>query len=135
VAPNHPIASSLSPAESLEGCNEKGGWVSKDPTSPNAKGYFLDMAVVSDAGFSRKANSANFPLWRFEDLRAQGIVLTWTTLNKWIDERGFPPGRMIGRFRTWTAAEVLACKTDCPGPAPNSIAVFGCWWIGATDEA
>jgi hypothetical protein len=66
------------------------------------------MAVVSDAGFSRKANSANFPLWRFDDLRAQGIVLTWTTLNKWIDERGFPPGRMIGRFRTWTAAEVLA---------------------------
>jgi hypothetical protein len=66
------------------------------------------MAVVSEAGFSRKGQSANNPLWRFEDLRAQGIVQTWTTLNKWIDEKGFPPGRIIGRFRTWTAAEVLA---------------------------
>ena len=66
------IANTRSPAESLEGCNEKGRPGFTDPTSPNAKGYFLDMAVVSDAGFSRKANSANFPLWRFEDLRALG---------------------------------------------------------------
>jgi hypothetical protein len=66
------------------------------------------MAVVSDAGLSRKAESANFPLRRFEDLRAQRIVQTWTSLNKWIDEKGFPPGRIIGRFRTWTQAEVLA---------------------------
>jgi predicted DNA-binding transcriptional regulator AlpA len=47
-------------------------------------------------------------LLRFEDLRAKRIVRTWTTLNNWIDARGFPPGRMIGRFRTWTEAEVLA---------------------------
>jgi predicted DNA-binding transcriptional regulator AlpA len=45
---------------------------------------------------------------RFEDLRTLGIVQTWTSLNKWIDERGFPPGRIIGRFRTWTQAEVMA---------------------------
>ena len=43
-------------------------------------------------------------LLRFEDLRSLGIVRTWTTLNSWIDNRGFPPGRMIGRFRTWTEA-------------------------------
>ena len=47
-------------------------------------------------------------LLRFDDLRSLGIVRTWTTLNDWIDHRGFPPGRMIGRFRTWTEAEILA---------------------------
>jgi hypothetical protein len=47
-------------------------------------------------------------LLHFEDLREQRIVRTWTTLNHWIDERGFPPGRIIGKFRTWTEAEVLA---------------------------
>jgi hypothetical protein len=47
-------------------------------------------------------------LLRFEDLRKQRIVRTWTTLNDWVDNRGFPPGRMIGRFRTWTEAEVMA---------------------------
>jgi len=47
-------------------------------------------------------------LLRFEDLRDKRIVRTWNTLNNWIDTRGFPPGRMIGRFRTWTEAEVMA---------------------------
>jgi predicted DNA-binding transcriptional regulator AlpA len=47
-------------------------------------------------------------LLHFEDLRAKRVVQTWTTLNKWIDERGFPPGRILGRFRTWTEAEVMA---------------------------
>jgi hypothetical protein len=44
----------------------------------------------------------------FENLREQGIVQTWAILNRWIDQRGFPPGRIIGRFRTWTVAEVMA---------------------------
>jgi hypothetical protein len=66
------------------------------------------MVLVSDAARSRKALSATLPLLRFDDLREQGIVKTWHTLNHWIDERGFPPGRMIGRFRTWTQAEVMA---------------------------
>jgi hypothetical protein len=66
------------------------------------------MTLVDAGGRPRKAESANLPLLRFEDLRAQGIVQTWTSLNKWIDERGFPPGRIIGRFRTWTVAEVMA---------------------------
>jgi hypothetical protein len=47
-------------------------------------------------------------LLRFEDLRDKRIVRTWNTFNNWIDTRGFPPGRMIGRFRTWTEAEVMA---------------------------
>ena len=50
---------------------------------------------------------AKLPLLRFDDLRALGVVRTWQSLNKWIDERGFPPGRMIGRFRTWTVAELM----------------------------
>ena len=53
------------------------------------------------------ARIANLPLLRFDDLRALGVVRTWQSLNKWIDERGFPPGRMIGRFRTWTVAELM----------------------------
>jgi hypothetical protein len=66
------------------------------------------MTVVSDAGTARKGFSATLPLMRYEDLRAAGIVRTWQTLNLWIDARGFPPGRMIGRWRTWTQAEVMA---------------------------
>ena len=72
------------------------------------------MTVVSDAGTTRKAISATLPLMRYEDLRASGIVKTWHTLNKYIDERGFPPGRMIGRFRTWTVAEVMAWVESQP---------------------
>jgi hypothetical protein len=68
----------------------------------------LSTDVVNQAPVGRKANSDTLPLLRYEDLRAQGIVQTWTSLNKWIDERGFPPGRIIGRFRTWTVAEVMA---------------------------
>ena len=44
----------------------------------------------------------------FEDLRSQRIVQTRTTLKKWIDEQGFPAGRMVGRHRVWTTAEVMA---------------------------
>jgi hypothetical protein len=72
------------------------------------------MVLVSDAARSRKALSATLPLLRFDDLRGQGIVKTWHTLNHWIDERGFPPGRMIGRFRTWTQAEVMAWVESQP---------------------
>jgi predicted DNA-binding transcriptional regulator AlpA len=66
------------------------------------------MELVSDAPARRKTDSVSLPLLRFDDLSRLGIVKTWTSLNKWIDERGFPPGRIIGRFRTWTTAEVMA---------------------------
>jgi hypothetical protein len=71
-------------------------------------GVFQTMALVSDAGDRVKADSANLPLLRFEGLREQGIVKTWHTLNHWIDTKGFPAGRLIGRHRTWTVAEVMA---------------------------
>jgi predicted DNA-binding transcriptional regulator AlpA len=66
------------------------------------------MSVLQGGSESRKADSVSLPLLKFEDLRVLGIVRTWTSLNKWIDERGFPPGRIIGRYRTWTTAEVMA---------------------------
>jgi hypothetical protein len=53
-------------------------------------------------------SQATLPLLKFDDLSRLGIVSTWTSLNKWIDERGFAPGRIIGRYRTWTVAEVMA---------------------------
>ena len=75
--------------------------------------------MSTEGGPSRK-----LPLLRFADLREQGIVKTWHSLNKWIDERGFPAGRMIGRHRTWTVGEVMdwiaaqpSCKTALRGVA------------------
>jgi len=63
-------------------------------------------------------------LLRFSDLRDQHIVRTRTTLNQWIDGRGFPPGRIIGKYRVWTEDEVMAwieaqptCKTPLRGYA------------------
>jgi hypothetical protein len=47
-------------------------------------------------------------LLHFQDLREANIVRTWQTLNDWVDNRGFPPGRIIGKFRTWTEAEIMA---------------------------
>ena len=40
-------------------------------------------------------------LLRFKDLGEPdlGLVNTWTTLNRWIEQEGFPPGRLIGRDR------------------------------------
>ena len=43
----------------------------------------------------------------FPDLRAAGIVQSRTTLNKMIDERGFPPGRIVANRRIWTSVEIL----------------------------
>jgi hypothetical protein len=65
------------------------------------------MTLVTCAPSARKADSATLPLLRFDDLKRLGIVQTWTSLNLWIDTKGFPPGRLIGRFRTWTTAEVM----------------------------
>jgi hypothetical protein len=45
----------------------------------------------------------------FPDLGPDGLnlVQNWTTLNRWISELGFPPGRMLGRRRAWTEREVF----------------------------
>jgi predicted DNA-binding transcriptional regulator AlpA len=57
----------------------------------------------------------------FEDLVQRRLVKTWTTLNRWIDQEGFPPGRLIGRNRVWTEAEVWAWIGPAP-PASRSYA-------------
>lgn len=48
-------------------------------------------------------------LLRFKDLGEPPLKLvnTWTTLNRWIEQEGFPRGRLIGRDRIWVEAEVL----------------------------
>jgi hypothetical protein len=48
-------------------------------------------------------------LLRFKDLgdKPLELVSTWTTLNRWIEQEGFPRGRLIGRDRVWTEDEVL----------------------------
>jgi hypothetical protein len=58
----------------------------------------------------------------FPDLGPDGLKLVqnWTTLNRWIAELGFPPGRMLGRRRAWTEQEVFAWIERQPiaNPAP-----------------
>ena len=46
---------------------------------------------------------------RFNDLRERRIVDNRTTLYRWIKERGFPPGILLGpNTRAWTEEEVEA---------------------------
>jgi hypothetical protein len=61
-------------------------------------------------------------LLRFADLRGESdpslkICRSWVTLNKYIDERGFPPGFMCGGFRTWTEISVRTwLENQAPAP-------------------
>ena len=50
----------------------------------------------------------NSPIYlRFRDLKDRGLVRNRTTLGRWIRDRGFPPGTMIGlNTRVWTAEEI-----------------------------
>ena len=50
----------------------------------------------------------------FPDLCEQKLVQNWTTLNRWIEEKGFPPGHMLGRRRAWLAREVEAWVESQP---------------------
>ncbi len=44
---------------------------------------------------------------RFADLKALGIVASWTTLQRWIRRNGFPPGTKIGpATRVWSRQEI-----------------------------
>ena len=45
-------------------------------------------------------------LLKFQDLSDLGVVRTWTTLNKLIDDEGFPRGRILSRHRVWLELEV-----------------------------
>jgi predicted DNA-binding transcriptional regulator AlpA len=44
---------------------------------------------------------------RFRDLRDRGVVDNRTTLKRWVDGQGFPPGKKIGpNTRVWDEDEV-----------------------------
>lgn len=44
---------------------------------------------------------------RFADLKAKGLVTNRETLGRWIREKGFPPGKLIGpNTRVWTDQEI-----------------------------
>ena len=44
---------------------------------------------------------------RFRDLKERGIVSNRVTLANWIQDQGFPPGRLIGpNVRAWTEDEI-----------------------------
>ncbi len=46
---------------------------------------------------------------RFCDLKRLNIVTNWVTLRNWIDNQGFPPGKLAGpNARVWDEPEVAA---------------------------
>jgi predicted DNA-binding transcriptional regulator AlpA len=52
---------------------------------------------------------------RFRDLKARGVVDNWMTLNNWIDNEGFPSGRLTGpNIRTWNESDVEAWLESRP---------------------
>jgi len=52
---------------------------------------------------------------RFRDLKARGIVGNWTTLLRWIRDRGFPVGVMLGaNTRVWPEDEINAWLANLP---------------------
>jgi hypothetical protein len=55
-------------------------------------------------------------LLRFKDLGKPPLelVTTWQTINRWIEQEGFPRGRRIGRDRVWIEDEVLAWVANRP---------------------
>ena len=54
-------------------------------------------------------------LIRFAELKKRGIVTNYPTLNRWIKERDFPPGFMLGpNTRVWREADVDAWLQSRP---------------------
>ena len=54
-------------------------------------------------------------LLRFRDLKAREIVNNHVTLKRWIDEQGFPPGKMLGpNTRVWAEDEIVAWVKSRP---------------------
>jgi hypothetical protein len=52
---------------------------------------------------------------RFRTLQARGIVDNYVTLTRWIEDCGFPPGRLLGpNCRAWTEEEVAAWLSSRP---------------------
>jgi predicted DNA-binding transcriptional regulator AlpA len=60
-------------------------------------------------------------LLRFRDLKARGLVNNWVTLSRWVQEQGFPPGRLLGpNTRVWTEAEIEAWVVSRPIAKANT---------------
>jgi len=66
----------------------------------------------------------NIRYFRFDDLKAAGIVRNRPTLYRWIKERGFPGGILLGpNTRAWPEADILrwleSKSTDGETPEPQ----------------
>jgi len=61
---------------------------------------------------------------RFRDLKARNIVTNWVTLNNWINNEGFPPGRLVGpNTRLWDESDVEAWIESRPAGRKPSPAI------------
>jgi hypothetical protein len=57
---------------------------------------------------------------RFKDLRARNIVRNYTTLQRWIEKRGFPPGIWPGaNTHAWAEDEIEAWLAAQPKKKPR----------------
>jgi hypothetical protein len=43
----------------------------------------------------------------FEDIKSRRLAGNWNVLNDLIDQKGFPPGYVVGRRRFWLELDVL----------------------------
>jgi len=52
---------------------------------------------------------------RFRDLKARGLVDNRTTLQRWIQQQQFPPGRLLGpNVRVWSDTEISVWLASRP---------------------
>jgi hypothetical protein len=60
------------------------------------------------------------PLY-YRDLVELDLIRNWTTLNRWIRDRGFPAGHMCGARRIWTEREVFGWIEAQPTKNPKML--------------
>jgi hypothetical protein len=60
---------------------------------------------------------------RFSDLKERNIVTNWVTLRNWIENEGFPAGKLAGpNSRIWNEPDVAAwldSRPSAPKAAPR----------------
>jgi hypothetical protein len=73
---------------------------------------------------------------RYCDLIADGVIKNRTTLQNWIADRGFPPGRLVdGVTRLWTETEVTAWIKNRSSTTAKRATPRGNWKRGRRRKA
>jgi predicted DNA-binding transcriptional regulator AlpA len=72
----------------------------------------MQMSLEHSPGTAVKLKAFN----RFSDLKATGLFKSRMTLDRAIERRAFPPGRVLpgGNVRIWTDVEIYETLAQCP---------------------